>query len=90
MVYALSRAVTGVSGNRKIAVVCMKIKEVLTMNFWELPKEEMEQFLAESAAEEIAKTHAAGRPTRHGDYWLYPDGHRVSATGKESVNRQTE
>ena len=47
-------------------------------NFWELTKEEMEKFLAEGAKEEIAKTHADGRPSTHGDdkgiYYLYPDG----------------
>ena len=38
----------------------------------------MEKFLAEGAKEEIAKTHADGRPSTHGDdkgiYYLYPDG----------------
>lgn len=49
-------------------------------NFWDLSKAETEELLAQSAAEEIAKTHAAGRPTTHGDkkgvYQLFPNGRR--------------
>ena len=51
----------------------MKLEE-----FIELPKEEKEKIFGEATRKAIAETHAAGRPSCHGDnlgvYNLYPDG----------------
>ena len=51
----------------------MKLEE-----FIELPKEEKEKIFGEATRKAIAETHAAGRPSCHGDdkgvYELYPDG----------------
>ena len=51
----------------------MKLEE-----FIELSKEEMEKIFGEATRKAIAETHAAGRPSCHGDnlgvYNLYPDG----------------
>ena len=47
---------------------------------WEYTDAEMEKLAGEAAKEEIAETHAAGRPSTHGDekgvYHLFPDGHK--------------
>lgn len=49
-------------------------------NFWDLTDAQQAERLAERGKQIIAETHAAGRPTTHGDsrgvYQLYPDGHR--------------
>ena len=51
----------------------MKLEE-----FIELSKEEQEKIFGEATRKAIAETHAAGRPSCHGDnkgvYELYPDG----------------
>ena len=51
----------------------MKLEE-----FIELSKEEKEKIFGEATRKAIAETHAAGRPSCHGDnlgvYNLYPDG----------------
>ena len=51
----------------------MKLEE-----FIELPKEEQEKIFGEATRKAITETHAAGRPSCHGDnlgvYNLYPDG----------------
>ena len=51
----------------------MKLEE-----FIELSKEEQEKIFGEATRKAIAATHAAGRPSCHGDnlgvYNLYPDG----------------
>ncbi|MGL5258340.1 MAG: hypothetical protein ACRC76_15030 [Proteocatella sp.] len=47
---------------------------------WKYTDGEMEDLAGAAAKEEIAKTHAAGRPSTHGDekgvYHLFPDGHK--------------
>ncbi|HUW65735.1 MAG TPA: hypothetical protein VMW83_13790 [Spirochaetia bacterium] len=47
-------------------------------NYWDMTKEEKEAMLAAAAKEEIAKHHAAGRATVHGDdkgvFLIHPDG----------------
>lgn len=52
----------------------------MTKKFWEATKEEKEAMFAEATREAIAETHAAGRPSTHGDekgvYHLYPDGRK--------------
>ncbi|MBP2629441.1 MAG: hypothetical protein H6Q70_69 [Firmicutes bacterium] len=49
-------------------------------DFRELTNEEEEAMFAEATRKAIAETHAAGRPSTHGDakgvYHLYPDGHK--------------
>jgi len=49
-------------------------------SFVSMDKSERESFFAEAAKKAIAKIHAAGLPTTHGDaqgiYQLYPDGHK--------------
>lgn len=46
-----------------------------------LTKEAREKILAEGTAKRIAKIHARGLPTTHGDingvYQIYPDGRKV-------------
>lgn len=53
--------------------------DVMTKEFWKL-REELDAFFKEAAKAAIAETHAAGRPSAHGDekglYLLYPDGHK--------------
>lgn len=48
--------------------------------FLDMDKAEREAFFGEATRKAIAKIHAAGQPTTHGDeqgiYQLYPDGHR--------------
>ena len=48
--------------------------------FLELSKEEHEKLAGEATSAAIARQHALGLPTTHGDdkgiYRLYPDGHR--------------
>jgi hypothetical protein len=48
--------------------------------FLDMDKAEREAFFGEATRKAIAKIHAAGHPTTHGDeqgiYQLYPDGHR--------------
>ncbi|MGD0237475.1 MAG: hypothetical protein ABSC55_23465 [Syntrophorhabdales bacterium] len=55
-------------------------KPKIKKSFFDMSGKEMEALLKEAAAEAIAKTHAAGLPTTHGDekgvYRLYPDGHK--------------
>jgi hypothetical protein len=45
-------------------------------DFWD----EMDSAMEEAAKKAIDETHAAGRPSYHGDgkgeYYLYPDGHK--------------
>lgn len=52
----------------------------MTKKIWELNDEEMDAIVKEAARKAIAETHAAGRPSTHGDdkgiYRLYPDGHK--------------
>lgn len=47
---------------------------------WEMTKEEKEAMFAEATRKAIEETHAAGRPSTHGDakgvYHLYPDGRK--------------
>lgn len=47
---------------------------------WEFSDHEIEILAGEAAKEAIDETHAAGRPSTHGDekgvYHLFPDGHR--------------
>jgi len=47
-------------------------------DYWEMTAQQKEAMLAEPVEREIARHHAAGRPTCHGDdkgvFWLYPDG----------------
>ena len=47
---------------------------------WEFTEHEMEILAGEAAKEAIDETHAAGRPSTHGDekgvYHLFPDGHK--------------
>ncbi len=49
-------------------------------SFVSMDKSGRESFFAEAAKKAIAKIHAAGLPTTHGDaqgiYQLYPDGHK--------------
>ena len=59
----------------------LKIKGLIVLKleeFIELSKEEMEKIFGEATRKAIAETHAAGRPSCHGDnkgvYELYPDG----------------
>lgn len=56
------------------------VTEVNKKGFWDMTKEEQEALLREAAKEEIAKHHATGNPTCHGDdkgvFWLYPDGRK--------------
>ena len=59
----------------------LKIKGLIVLKleeFIELPKEEKEKIFGEATRKAIAETHAAGRPSCHGDdkgvYELYPDG----------------
>ena len=48
--------------------------------FIDMDKAEREAFFGEATRKAIAKIHAAGHPTTHGDeqgiYQLYPDGHK--------------
>jgi hypothetical protein len=60
-----------------------RLKGAITMskkNYWDMTKEEKEAMLAEAAREEIAKHHAAGRSTIHGDnigvFLMHPDGRK--------------
>jgi|WetSurMetagenome_2_1015567.scaffolds.fasta_scaffold01448_14 hypothetical protein len=52
-----------------------KVKDLFDMT-----KEEAEKYLGQATKAEIARHHAAGRPTGHADekgvYRLYPDGHK--------------
>ncbi len=47
-------------------------------HYWDMTKEEKEAMIGEFTKEEIAKHHAAGRPTVHGDdkgiFLIHPDG----------------
>ena len=47
---------------------------------WEFTEHEMEILAGEAAKEAIDETHAAGRPSTHGDekgvYHLFSDGHK--------------
>lgn len=58
-------------------------------NIWELSNEEMDEIMKEVGRKAIAETHAAGRPSTHGDnkgvYHLYPDGHKeyIKEYGKD-------
>lgn len=49
-------------------------------DIFNMTKKESEAFLAKATKAEIAKHHAAGRPTAHGDekgvYLLFPDKHK--------------
>ncbi|MDA8335082.1 MAG: hypothetical protein M0Z41_08860 [Peptococcaceae bacterium] len=50
----------------------------MNKSVWDMTKEELEAMLATAAQREIARHHAAGRPTAHGDdkgvFLLHPDG----------------
>ena len=65
----------------------MKLEE-----FIELPKEEKGKIFGEATRKAIAETHAAGRPSCHGDnlgvYNLYPDGTKniLNYTKKGTLN----
>jgi hypothetical protein len=52
----------------------------MSKKIWELSDEEMDVIVKEAARKAIAETHAAGRPSTHGDdngiYRLYPDGRK--------------
>jgi len=52
----------------------------MAKQIWEMTMEEKEAVAQEAARKAIAETHAAGRPSTHGDekgvYQLYPDGHK--------------
>ena len=65
----------------------MKLEE-----FIELPKEEKEKIFGEATRKAIAETHAAGRPSCHGDnlgvYNLYPDGTKKYITEVNATNIQ--
>lgn len=47
---------------------------------WEFSDHEIEILAGEAAKDAIDETHAAGRPSTHGDeigvYHLFPDGHK--------------
>jgi hypothetical protein len=55
-------------------------KQKTKRSFFGMSRHEEEALLKEAADEAIAKTHAAGLPTTHGDekgvYRLYPDGRK--------------
>ncbi len=59
---------------------------------WELTKEESEDLFADAARQAIEETHAAGRPSTHGDesgiYYVYQDGRKEYSTLYE--NEQNE
>jgi len=52
----------------------------MAKQIWEMTKEEKEAVALGAVKKAIADTHAAGRPSTHGDekgvYRLYPDGHK--------------
>ncbi|RPJ74617.1 MAG: hypothetical protein EHM20_10310 [Alphaproteobacteria bacterium] len=52
----------------------------MAKQIWEMTMEEKEAVVQEATRKAIAETHAAGRPSTHGDekgvYQLYPDGHK--------------
>lgn len=52
----------------------------MAKKIWKLTNEEMDEIVRAAAKKAIAETHAAGRPSTHGDdkgiYRLYPDGHK--------------
>lgn len=53
---------------------------IIAKQIWEMSTEEKEAVAREAARKAIADTHAAGRPSTHGDekgvYQLYPDGRK--------------
>ena len=52
----------------------------MTKKIWELTNEELDEIMTEATRKAIEETHAAGRPSTHGDdkgvYYLYPDGRK--------------
>lgn len=52
----------------------------MSKKIWEMTNEEMDLIVKQAAKKAIAETHAAGRPSTHGDdkgvYQLYPDGRK--------------